>query len=534
MLTGSNSGVEKVAVIDLFAGPGGLGEGFAQFHDDRLRFEVALSVEKDPVAVKTLRLRKFFRNFGRRDVPEAYYDYIRNPDCDVAGLASAYPAEWKNASEGVLPLTLGSPDLDQKGLEKQIRAAIGDASTWILVGGPPCQAYSLVGRSRMRGEDPDQFMRDHRHTLYREYLRILAKFLPPLFVMENVKGLLSSKLGGVTAFEQIKKDLSDPRLALGDTASTPYTILPITQYGARDLFANEFAPSDYVVRSELHGVPQARHRVILVGVRHDLSRKAMLRSMKANEKLVSVRDAIGDLPRLRSRLSGEEDSFKAWTKVVRDAARTCQKLGLQTDGLAAWCRSTPPFANDPGLGARFQRSRRKPKVLLDWLYDERLGGVVNHEARGHIREDLARYLFVAAFAQMHGRSPTLRDFPRELLPEHKNARSRTTKDSIPFSDRFRAQRWDSPSTTVTSHISKDGHYFIHPDVVQCRALTVREAARLQTFPDNYFFEGNRTQQYHQVGNAVPPYLAFQIAKSVAEVLRASEALGDRPRRRTVV
>jgi len=126
--------------------------------------------------------------------------------------------------------------------------------------------------------------------------------------------------------------------------------------------------------------------------------------------------------------------------------------------------------------------------------------------------DLWRYIYAAAYAQVHDRSPKLSEYPEALLPNHKNAK--TGK----FADRFRVQLADHPSSTVTCHIAKDGHYFIHYDPAQCRSLTVREAARLQTFPDDYFFEGPRTEQYKQVGNAVPPYLAEQIGKVVAEIL----------------
>ena len=128
--------------------------------------------------------------------------------------------------------------------------------------------------------------------------------------------------------------------------------------------------------------------------------------------------------------------------------------------------------------------------------------VRNHETRSHIREDLHRYLFASVFARKHGRPPLLENFPPALLPKHENvpAALKETK----FNDRFRVQLAGRPSTTIVSHISKDGHYFIHYDPAQCRSLTVREAARLQTFPDDYRFEGPPTEQYKQVGKVVPP------------------------------
>ena len=134
-----------------------------------------------------------------------------------------------------------------------------------------------------------------------------------------------------------------------------------------------------------------------------------------------------------------------------------------------------------------------------------------------MRSDLNRYLFSSSFAQAVSRSPTLKDFPAELMPEHRNAPSSANGNH--FADRFRVQLENRPATTLTSHISKDGHYFIHYDPAQCRSLTVREAARIQTFSDDYHFEGPRTEQYRQVGNAVPPYLAHQIANVVYQSIK---------------
>ena len=156
--------------------------------------------------------------------------------------------------------------------------------------------------------------------------------------------------------------------------------------------------------------------------------------------------------------------------------------------------------------------------LLRWLERPELRAIAQHETRGHMASDLGRYLFAAVFGAVRSYSPKAADFPLALSPDHRNWHSGV------FNDRFRVQLADEASTTVTSHISKDGHYFIHPDPIQCRSLTVREAARLQTFPDDYLFLGNRTQQYVQVGNAVPPFLARQIAALIHASLTNADTL----------
>ena len=170
-------------------------------------------------------------------------------------------------------------------------------------------------------------------------------------------------------------------------------------------------------------------------------------------------------------------------------------------------RSVPEYRNLPG-GVEMTC----PNTLHRWISDPEVVKLPNNETRGHMADDIERYLFASVFAKVTGASRSDLDFPKILAPSHASWRSGK------FKDRFRVQVETRPASTVTSHISKDGHYFIHPDPTQCRSLTVREAARLQTFPDNYLFLGGRTHQYVQVGNAVPPFVALQIARSVSRLI----------------
>lgn len=500
----------SIPIIDLFAGPGGLGEGFSALKDHKQQpvFEIGLSIEKDPIAHQTLTLRAVFRRLrGTKDVKH-YYSYIQGEmDEETFRQQPAVAAAFVHANREARCLELGKSD--ETGIDDEIRAALNGRETWILIGGPPCQAYSLAGRSR-RAHDKS-FQKDEKHFLYKEYLRIIQVHRPTIFVMENVKGLLSSQHSGSSMFDRIIEDLSKP------AEGVEYEIRSFIKKGD----SNSLEPTDFIIQAEHYGIPQSRHRVILLGVRKDVgaSRHELLSKVA---KPVTVKHAIDDLPRLRSRLS-KADSVEAWRSAVQKAPSFMEGWDAECESdLTALMHVSAAAARSLSIGEAFvQRSYKTPKKSTElqlWLHDKKLEGVCQHEARSHMASDLARYLFAASFAQSQGYSPRLDCFPPKLLPNHKNAASNSTTGVIPFKDRFRVQCAGEPSTTVVAHIAKDGHYYIHYDPTQCRSLTVREAARLQTFPDNYFFAGNRTEQYTQVGNAVPPLLANKLAKVVRGLL----------------
>ncbi len=514
----------QIPVVDLFAGPGGLGEGFASLDEDELEFTTVVSVEKEAAAHRTLTLRALYRQFPKHEVPPDYYAYIRG-EISRERLFDNHRDAAEAAIETCLCKELGSSKDDAKVYAK-IESKLADhRGLWVLIGGPPCQAYSIAGRSRMADRSREEFEADRRHYLYLEYLKIIARFGPPVFVMENVKGILSSRLNGDRIFGNIRQDLSAPVDAVGDNRNLPvhpaaragYRVVPINW--ASD--SGDYAASDFIVRAEDYGVPQRRHRVILLGIRRDLHPDPLPR-LESTPIAPAVMEVLDDLPPLRSQLSKEPDSPDAWREVLQSAWRDYfiysedRKLRSFVRDAVALCHEYEstggPYVN--GLG-RSHMSRE----LREWYRDERLNGACNHESRPHRRDDLVRYLFVSAYGVAHGESPKLKDFPEELLPKHKNA-ARAREAHELFDDRFRVQLAHAEATTVTSHLAKDGHSCIHHDPSQCRSWTVREAARVQTFPDNYFFEGTRTQQYVQVGNAVPPLLAREIARHVAHVVKS--------------
>jgi DNA (cytosine-5)-methyltransferase 1 len=244
-------------------------------------------------------------------------------------------------------------------------------------------------------------------------------------------------------------------------------------------------------------------------------------ALQPHAKCVNTRAVLRGLPRLRSGLNRSEDGQTQWQTALNEIlsadfmhSRRNGNEQMVRERVLRTLDNMRSFQAD--RGAEFLPYDPAVDYRPDWFLDPAIGGVCNHTSRPHMMSDLHRYLFAATYARVHGRSPELRDFPAELHPDHANLKDALSKGH--FDDRFRVQMSDRPSTTITSHIAKDGHYFIHYDETQCRSLTVREAARLQTFPDNYYFCGPRTHQYRQVGNAVPPLLAHQIAALVAGIL----------------
>ena len=507
-----------IKVIDLFSGPGGLGEGFASLENGSA-FHIGVSAEMDTAAHSTLTLRAFFRlakKAGDRKAIDAYYAFCNTPESDHPSISA--PLLWMAAQQESRQLTLGDPASNET-LDKIIADQNLGGDNTILIGGPPCQAYSLVGRSRNSGKAGYVPEDDHRHYLYRQYLRIVANTKPAVFVMENVKGILSSTVGDRRIFHDILTDLHDPVRATKGKRGPRYTIHSLStdtkfEYGMNPA---DLDPRDFIIKAEEYGIPQARHRVILLGVRDDIVvQNTRLRKMDQ----VTVRDALFGVPALRSGLK-YGDSPTEWaariSRIGEKLAKDARKAGMNEipDALDSVCSDI-----DTGLetgSLRFLKRSPSPTAehhsFLRWVSDSRIKVWLNHVARPHMDSDLGRYLYASVFASITGRSPRGHSefaLPN-LAPAHANWKSGK------FVDRFKVQRFDLPSSTITSHISKDGHYFIHPDPRQCRSLSVREAARLQTFPDNYFFQGGRTQQFHQVGNAVPPLLAHRISSVVKKI-----------------
>ena len=635
----------KAQIIDVFAGPGGLGEGFSAFQDDdgNHPFQIKISVEMEQYAHKTLRLRAFTRFFlqDHLALPQIYLDYISGKNKLLGKLIEfrvfsinvpviiktendtrnwsdlspesycpetyskaieLYGSDWETIIKAIKHclyesrrMTLGP---DEKDIHKAIDAQLISNVPTILIGGPPCQAFSTVGRSRRKGhvinnvvtndDTPAVWNQDDdgRTWLYKEYIKIIGDFKPDVFVMENVRGMLSAKItddegNKEFVWKRIFKDLNKPEEVLGNEYSNLeydlFSFSTSSKFTGNLNELNELKSSDFVLLTKEYGIPQARERVILLGIKKGISSSlgrsfvsALTKIQKAEQ--TQVRDAIGDLPALRAGVGKQEhfssngdiptrtaikkiDEAEFWDGVLDDKLKeTLAKLKLSSNTHLKKVRSILNCANlehyllldkpqkfmtvtddhyestndsiqkfakfeFTRLNMEADRSTNSQSVteLSSWYSSNNTQKiVVNHETRNHMDTDLCRYVYSSSYTLIKPNKGE-KTFPR--LPELESAGldPKGHKNKVSFIDRFRTQVWDLPATTVTSHISKDGHYYIHPATSQMRSLTVREAARIQPFPDNYFFEGPRTAQFVQVGNAVPPLLAKKIANVVIKL-----------------
>ena len=446
---------------------------------------------------------------------------------DLDELFRLHANQAKVADARCLQIELGRGRGREEKLRRKIAGAIGGQEDWVLVGGPPCQAYSVVGRVKNRsleGYDPAS---DKRFELYRSFLKIVACHRPSVFVMENVPGLLSSSVSHVSIFQTMLSDLKRPAAALRPDGinvrrKINYRLFSVSNSDLNFLPGMEDAvsPVDFVVKAEDYGVPQARHRVIVVGVREDI--EELPDKLACFRRKIGSEEVLNGLPQIRSGIS-KDDSKESWLGALRQVAYqpwwSDVQPAIRKEMEETIADLRPPLFDRGEL--RFLPRVSACDFKPEWYLDNRLKGTLNHQARSHRSDDLWRYLFIACFAKVEMRPFRIRDFPVGLRPRHRNIEDALQKGH--FSDRFNMVSRKEPSKTIVSHIQKDGHYYIHYDPAQCRSLTVRESARLQTFPDNFFFEGNRTEQFGQVGNAVPPLLSHQIAESVANLLERHQA-----------
>ena len=409
--------------IDLFAGGGGLSEGFVQEG-----YEPVAHVEADIAACNTLRTRiayHWLRDAGREDT---YADYLAGEIGREQMYAEVPPCAMQSIiNDEIRPDTLMR-------IYSKIDSLLKGRELDVLVGGPPCQSYSVVGRSR----DPDRMVEDKRNYLFECYAEFLRKYLPKRFVFENVMGLLSAKdSDGQSYFDAMRR--------------------LFRQIGYETEYATLWAKN--------YGVLQNRKRVVLVGWR--IGTGGTYPEPEKWMPDVTVDEVFRDLPPLGA---GE------------GTVRPCRLLSHES----LWQESA---------GVR-------STAAVTW-----------HVARPHTDRDLEIYRI--AVRQWNERNSRLR---YGSLPSH----LKTHRNGNFFTDRFKVVAGDLPfSQTVMAHICKDGHYYIHPDIEQNRSITPREAARLQTFPDDYFFEGAgvrpaRTEAFRQIGNAVPVLLSRRIAAKMKQ------------------
>lgn len=405
--------------IDLFAGAGGLSEGFIQ-----AGYQPIAHVEMDKAACLTLKTRMVYHELSKKKKLNIYESYLKGE----INRSALYQSVDNDVLETVINTEIGG--VNNKPLFKKIDGLVNGREVDFIIGGPPCQAYSLIGRAALG----KKVKKDKRNFLYKEYAKFLLRYKPKYFVFENVPGLKSAGDG------KIYNDIKKLYKKIG------YTL------------------EDRLLNSWDFGVVQVRERLIIIGWRDDI--KFKYPEFKKIKNTHTVNDIFADLPSLKP----------------GDAKRT---MNYNDDKPSEYLTST-------GI-----------RNGLDY--------VTHHIARPHNPRDRAIYKMAIEMAEQGIR------IKNDMIPEEK----RTQKNIVDFLDRFKVV-CERPHTMI-AHIAKDGHFFIHPNKKSLRSISVREAARIQSFPDNFFFEGvienqNRTASFKQIGNAVPPLMAYRIAKKIKTIL----------------
>lgn len=425
----------KYTFIDLFAGAGGLSEGFV-----RAGFYPIAHVEMDKYACDTLRTRSAYHYLSSINKLEIYKNYLLEKKEGENGqkLWAQVPS---HVTESVIQSTISSSTIDT--IFQRIDHLKGKDNVDLIIGGPPCQAYSIVGRSRM-GKTVES---DPRNELYKFYVQFIKRYNPKMFVFENVLGLFSAKKG---------KPLSNLKELIDEIG---------------------YEMQMQVQNASEHGVLQKRQRVIIVGWRknsvNSKGKKYSYPSLKRENNNYSVmKDLFSDLP-------------------IRKAGEGCLTKAVSY---------TKPLDEMAYL---------KISSIRNDFFDF----TTQHIARPHNLND--REIYCLAIKQLLERGKQL-DYSK--LPSH----LQTHNNKKSFLDRYSVVNPNGCSHTVVAHISKDGHYYIYPTpnptIENARSITVREAARLQSFPDDYYFEGSRGAAFKQIGNAVPVLLAYKIAKEIKKQL----------------
>lgn len=406
--------MEKLNFIDLFAGASGMSEGFI-----KAGFNPISHIEMDKDACDSIKTRAVYHYLTKEGNEKKYIDYLKGN----ISREELYGQVPKEVLDSVLNIEITDDSI--KGIFSKIDTLLKGENVDLIIGGPPCQAYSLLGRHQENIEN------DPRNKLYIQYGRFLKQYDPKAFVFENVPGLLSANKG------QHFKNLKAYFRKLG-----------------YEVYHDTLDASDY-------GVLQARKRIIIVGWKKDID--FGFPEIEKTNKAFVVNDIFRDLPKLKP---GEARQIANYTV-------------------------------------------EKNEYLEKFELRKGVDFVTQHISRPHNERDLE--IYKTAINKWNKNNERLKypDLPTELK-SHKNETS--------FIDRYKVVNGNGVSHTVVAHIAKDGHYYIHPDVKQCRSISVREAARLQSFPDDFYFEGSRSAAFKQIGNAVPPLMAYAIAKSINELL----------------